>query len=68
MIKKGAGILCQQCLNCVYYDEYQTSNGAIPRCELDEICLSLSPKGGFSDESCPSFCEFGTSPQKKTDK
>lgn len=52
MNTKGLGILCKQCLHCLYYDEYQTSNGAIPRCELDEICLSLGPKGMITDDEC----------------
>lgn len=52
-MKKGLGILCQACLTCMHYGEYQTSNGALPRCELDNICLSIAALGRISDAPCP---------------
>jgi len=55
MEKNGLGILCQECSKCKHYASYPTSNGAIPRCELDNLCLSLGPKGIMVDDHCPSF-------------
>lgn len=66
MDTKGLGILCKQCLDCLYYDEYQTSNGAIPRCELDGICLSLGPKGAISDTECIA-CRKAFIPKSETE-
>ena len=59
--RKGLGVLCAQCLVCMHYGEYQTSNGALPRCELDNICLSIAKLGRISQESCGAFLRL---PQK----
>lgn len=57
---QGSGYLCHCCFDCFHYGEYQTSNGALPRCELDDICLSLGPKGKPLDMRCPAYLVMPT--------
>lgn len=55
MNTKGLGFLCQDCTKCRHYASFPTSNGCIPRCELDNICLGLSPKGTMVTDHCPAY-------------
>lgn len=50
---RGQGYLCIDCLKCVHFSEYQTSNGALSRCELDDLFLLLGPEGKILQTPCP---------------